>query len=51
MAAFQAKSLGRVGHVIVIALQFGEQCFAFEGFYALAECAGRKSAEACSSYV
>ena len=37
VAALHAEGLGRVGHVIVVALEFEEKRFAFEGFNAIGE--------------
>ena len=35
VAAFEAEGAGYVGHVEVVALDFGEEDFFFEGFGAL----------------
>ena len=35
VAAFQAQGAGGVGHVVMVAAQFGEQHFALERFHAL----------------
>jgi hypothetical protein len=40
VAAFQAEGLGGVGDVGLVALEFGENGFAFEGLNAVGECTG-----------
>jgi hypothetical protein len=42
MAAFEAEGAGDVGHVKIVAFDFGEENFFFEGFGAFGEGAGRK---------
>jgi len=42
VTAFEAEGAGDVGHVKIVALDFGEQNFFFEGFGAFGESAGGK---------
>jgi len=42
VAAFEAEGAGDVGHVEIVAFDFGEENFFFEGFGAFGESAGRK---------
>ena len=42
VAAFEAEGAGDVGHVEIVALDFGEENFFFEGFGAFGEGAGGK---------
>ncbi len=42
VAAFEAQGAGRVGHVVMVAAQLGEEHFALEGFEALRQRSGSR---------